>query len=139
MQAGEWIACLGMIELSNADRFPIDKIVAGKAVLSQAPFVLILVAGHTCGRNSEVSTGQILDFDGCAFLRRDMRWVVALVAGESRVFPLKHVAGIFVIEGFGVPLDERKVFAVVLRVTSGALLARSWRNVVAGVKALARR
>lgn len=36
---------------------------------------------------------------------------------------LEHVSGIFVIKSLGVPLDQRKVFPIVLGVTPGALLA----------------
>ena len=42
----------------------------------------------------------------------------------------QQISRVFVIEGPDVPLDQRKVFAVVLRMTPGALLAGADRNVV---------
>ena len=39
------------------------------------------------------------------------------------------------IERFRVPFDQRKVFAIVLRMTAGAFLARSGRQVVTSVQA----
>ena len=40
---------------------------------------------------------------------------------------------------FRVPLDQRKIFSVVLGVAAGALLARAGGNVVGGVQASTRR
>lgn len=49
---------------------------------------------------------------------------------------LENVPGIFVIEGFGIPLDQGKIFTVVLGMTTGTLLAGTGRNVVGRVQAL---
>ena len=48
---------------------------------------------------------------------------MALVAVYSGVLALKHVSGFFVIEGLDIPLDKGEVFAVVIGVAAGALLA----------------
>jgi hypothetical protein len=46
MQAGQRIACLRMIELRGADRFPILKIVALLAGRTKSAFVLIFVTAN---------------------------------------------------------------------------------------------
>lgn len=101
--------------------------------------MLVLVAGDTTGREAEVSAAGILDLDRGTFLRREVRRIVALVAGQARVLALEQVAGVFMIEGLGIPLDQREGFAVVLRVAAGALLAGTGWNVVGGVQSLASR
>ena len=45
----------------------------------------------------------------------------------------QQVSRFFVIESLDVPLDQREVFPVVLRVASGAFLAGAGKNVVGGV------
>lgn len=42
----------------------------------------------------------------------------------------QQISRVFVIEDLNVPLDQRKVFPVVLRVAPGAFLAGAGRNVV---------
>jgi len=96
--------------------------------------VIILVAGDAGGGYAEVSTGEILNLDGRALLGRDMRWDVALVAVQSGVLALQRVSGFLVIKSLDVPLDQRKIDAVVLGVAAGALLAGAGRNVIGGVQ-----
>lgn len=60
---------------------------------------------------------------------------MALVASQSRVLAFQRVAGFLVIESFDVPLDQRKVFAIMLGVAAGALLARPWRDVIGRMQA----
>lgn len=43
------------------------------------------------------------------------------------------------VEGLDVPLDERKIFSIVLRVAACTLLAGARRNVVGGVETFVRR
>src|SRR5579859_5190309 len=64
---------------------------------------------------------------------------MALTTGQASVFTFEKVAGVLVVKGFDVPLDQREVFAVVLGVAAGALLAGAWGNVVGGVKSLVSR
>ena len=61
---------------------------------------------------------------------------MTLRALQPGVLALENVPGIFVIEGFDIPLDQRKIFTVVLGMAAGALLAGTARNVVAGVQSL---
>lgn len=81
VKSGERIASLGVVELADVDRFPVLKVVTRLAILSQAALVLILVTCSTCGGKAQIGAVQIFDLDSAAFLRRNMRWIVALVAG----------------------------------------------------------
>ena len=106
---------------------------------SQATFVLILVAGDASGREAEVGAVRVLDLDGRAFLRRDVRGIVAFVAGQAGVLTFEQVTGVFMIEGLDVPLDQRKIFSVMLGVAACALLAGTGGDAVSGVQSPARR
>lgn len=64
---------------------------------------------------------------------------MALVAVQTDVLALEHVAGFLVIESFDVPLDQRKVESVVIGVAAGALLTGTRRDVVRGVQTPVRR
>lgn len=81
METGERIPCLGVVELPDVEGFPVLEVVAGLAILSQTTFVLIFVASNASGREPEIGAVQILNLDCAAFLRRDVRRIVALVAG----------------------------------------------------------
>jgi len=136
MLAGQRITCLRVIKLANADRFPILEIVAGLASRSQASLVLILVAGNATRGKAEVSPAQVLGFDRRAFLGRNMRRVMTLVAGKSSVLALEQISSLFVVEALDVPFDEREIFAIVLGVAAGAFLAGAGRYVVRGMQTL---
>jgi len=123
VQTRQWITGFRVVELSHVDRFPVDGIVAGLAVLAEASFVLIFVArGATTGQ-SEVGAAQVFLFDRRTFLRRNVRWIVALVTGYGSMLAFQNVSGLFVIESLDVPLDKGKIVAVMLGVAAGALLA----------------
>ena len=138
MQAGQGIARLGVIELgltrlTDIDALPVHEIVALQAVWTEASFVLVFVATDATGRQPQVSPARIFDLDRRTFLRRDAGGVVALVARQARMLAFQQVSRVFMIESLDVPLDQREVFPVVLRVAPGAFLAGSGRNVVRGV------
>lgn len=63
-----------------------------------------------------------------------MRRRVALVASQSCVFTFERISGLFVIETLDLPLDQRKIFAVMLGMTAGALLARTRGDVIRRVQ-----
>ena len=123
-----------MIELSDADRLPVDEVVATLAIGAKPPFVLVFVAGNASGRETQVSPVGILDLDRRAFLGRDVRRIVALIAGQTGMLALKRVPGVPMIERLDVPFNEREVFSIVLGVTARALLAGSGRDVVRRVQ-----
>ena len=140
VQAGQGIACLrviklGLTGLADIDRLPIHEIVALLAIRTQAAFVLIFMAGNAAGRQTEVGSARVLDFDGRAFLGRDVGRIVALVTGQARVLAFQQVSRFLVIERLDVPLDQREVFPVVLRVATGTFLTGARRDVIGGVQA----
>lgn len=63
---------------------------------------------------------------------------MAASTGQARMLAFENIAGKFVIECFRIPLNERKVFPVMLGVATGTLLARSLGDVVGGVQTLVR-
>ena len=65
-----------------------------------------------------------------------MRGIVAFVTAQAGVLAFERVSRLLVIEGFDVPLDQRKVLAIVLGVAACAFLAGTGGNVVAGVQSL---
>lgn len=136
MRTGQWIARLRVVELADADGFPIVVSVALQTILAQPSFVLVLMTSHaTCG-NAEERLVRIVDFDRRAIGLRDVLGTMAAVAGEACVFALEGVSGLLVVEGSDVPLDERKVLSVMLRVATNAFLARARTQVVRSVQAL---
>ena len=136
VQPGQRVACLGVIELAYVDLLPIDEVVARKTILAKASLVLILMAGGTGGGKAEIGSAEIFDLDRTTFLSRNVRGIMALGALQPCMLALENVPGIFVIEGFGIPLDQREIFTIVLGMTAGALLAGTARNVVGRVQAL---
>ena len=134
MQSGQRIARLGVIELRDADLLPVDEVVTGLALRSQASFVLIFVAGGAGSRDPEIGADQILFFDCCPLLRRDVRWIVTLGALDPCMLAFEDVSDLFVVEGLRVPFHEREVFTIVFRVTSRAFLARACGDVVSSVQ-----
>jgi len=86
VQSSQRIAGLGMVELPNADGFPIVVSVALEAVLAQPSLVLVLMAGDAVRRNAEKCFIQIFDFDGSAFRRRDVISGMTAIAGQPCMF-----------------------------------------------------
>ena len=123
VQPGQWVACLGVIELAYVDLLPIDEVVARKTILAKASLVLILMAGGAGGGKAEIGSAEIFDFDRTAFLRRNVRGIMALGALQPCMLALENVPGIFVIKGFDIPLNQGEIFTVVFGMASGALLA----------------
>jgi len=136
VQTGEWIASFCVIELLNLDGFPVFKIVALQAVCSQPPLVFVLVAGDAARRNTQECPVQIFNLDGRALGGRNFVGGVALSAGQARVLAFQYVSRLLVIEGLGIPLHNREVLAVVLRVAAHALFAGAWGEVIRGVQTL---
>jgi predicted lysophospholipase L1 biosynthesis ABC-type transport system permease subunit len=65
-----------------------------------------------------------------------VRRIVAFAAGQAGVLAFEYVSRFLVIEGFDVPLNQRKVLAIVLGVAACAFLAGASGNFVGGVQAL---
>jgi len=135
---GQRIARFAVIELADGDRLPVVVVVALQAIRAQTPLVLVLVAGDAALRYSEKRPRQILDLDHRARYRTDVLRGMALVTGDALMFPLQNVARQLMIEGLGIPLDERKVFPVVLRVALAASIVAALGDVVGSMQSLAR-
>jgi hypothetical protein len=135
VQPRQWVARLRVIELGNADLLPVFEIVALLTGRTKAALMGVLVTTAACGGETEIGPVQVLDLDGWAVGGRDARRIVAFVAGKAGVLAFEHVARFLMIEGLDIPLDQREVLAIVLRVAARALLAGVGRNVVGGVQA----
>ena len=136
VQTRQWVSGLAVIELPDVKLLPIHKVVAGLAGGTETALVEIFVARNAGSRKTEKGAVQIFIFDCRAFLRGYARCVVALVTGQSRVLAFQHVPGFLVVEGLGVPFNQREVFAIVFGVTASTLLARAGRNVIRRVQSL---
>ena len=99
--------------------------------------MLILVAGRASLGNAQERPGQVLDLDDSSGRRRDVLSRVAFTAFHTLVLAFKNVARQLVVEGLGVPLYDRKVFAVVFGVALATRIVATFGNVVGGVKTLA--
>jgi len=108
--------------------------VALQAVLAQASFVEIFMAGYASLRDPQEGLPKVFALDAGALVGGNALREVALVAGQSRVLAFQHVTGFAVIEFVGIPLDQLKIRSVVVRVTARALLARSRRDTIGGVQ-----
>jgi len=122
-----------VIELSGGI-FPGDEVVALQAILSETSFVKVFVAGHACLRNPQEGLAQILLLYVRALGGGDFIGQVALIAGQAGMFAFQQVSGFFVIELVRIPLDQRKIFAVVIRVAAHAFLAGARGDVIGPVQ-----
>jgi hypothetical protein len=130
VQPGQRIACLRVIELTNADCLPVLKVVALLAGWPKTSAVRVLMASGASRRYPEIGLVKVLDFDHRAFLWTNSRWRMTAIASQSCVLAFEQVSGLLMVERFDVPLDEGEVFAIVFRVAACTLLAGAWRNVV---------
>ena len=126
VQAGQWIASSGVIELAGAlsetGYFPLVVVMTLQAVLAQAAFVFVFMASYARGRDSEESPIQVLGLDALTFAGGNMFGRMAPVAGQPRVLAFERVTGLAVVKSFDIPLDQGEVHAVVVGVATGALL-----------------
>ena len=141
VQARQGEACFRVIELAwagtNIYALPVLIGVALQTVLTQASVVLVLVAAGAGLREAQVSASEI-QFDGRPLRSDDVGWRVTLVAGQAGVFAFQEVPGLTMIKYFQVPLDQRKIFAVVFGVAARAFLARSGGELVRAMQSFAR-
>ena len=90
---------------------PARRVVTGLAGLNKAAMVRIAMAiGAFLKPNIGISRSAV------------GAWRMTFFARHLRMRSGQRIAGFGVIESPGVPLDERKIFSVVLRVTANALL-----------------
>lgn len=127
-----------MVELADANGLPIVVVMALQAVRPQPAFVMVLMASRAGRRYAQVRLAQVFDLDGGAFSRRNVIGGMALVTSHARMFAFEHVAGLLVIEGLDVPLNQRKSLAVVVGVAVHAILTRIRLDVVGSMQAFVR-
>src|SRR5215469_6403212 len=94
------------------------------------------MARNAGGRQTKKGPVQVLVLDDCPLLWGNTGRVVALIAFEAGVLAFQDIPGLFVVEGLCIPFDQRKVCAIVLRVTAGALLTGPRGDVVGRMQAL---
>ena len=123
-----------MIELTDADGFPVAGVVTLQTIGSEAAVVLVLMTGSTAGRNSKKCPGYVLDLDVRAFVLRDMFWRVTLVTLQPDVFSFEFPVGLRVIEMLEVPFCQGEVFAIVLGVAGNTFQTRARLEVVGSVQ-----
>lgn len=133
VSARQWISRLGVIKLANRQRFPIGVVMALLTVRAQTSLVRILVASGAGLRNAQKTARQILGLDRRARRRIDMVGTVAAGAGYPGMFAFENIAGELVIENFRIPLDERKILAIVFGVAARTPITCAGRNVVGSV------
>lgn len=112
-----------MIELADIDLFPVDEVMARLTSCTETAFVEIFVACKAASGEAEISAIQIFRLDRGPFLLRNMGGGMTFVAGKAGMLAFKDVSRLLVVESMDIPLDERKIFAIVFGVATGALLA----------------
>lgn len=138
MQTSQRIARHRMVERAETDRFPVSVIVTLQAVGSELSVVFVTMAAAAARGQTQKRSAQISCFDDRAFARRHALWPVTLVAFQPGVFALQPVAGLRVIESLAIPLDEGKIFFVVLGVALRAFQTGTWLEIVGGVQSPSR-
>ena len=112
-----------MIKLGHVDGLPVGEVVALDTIRTEPPVVRILVAGGAGLRNTQKAVRNVLHLDRRALRGGNMVGAMAASTSHAGVLAFENITGKFVIEGFAIPLDERKILTVVFRVTARALLA----------------
>jgi len=113
--------------------------VALLAIRAQPPFVRILMTGGAGLGGAQKRSAQILDLDKRLVGGRNVLRAMTLVAGQAGVFSLQRIASLLVIKRIGIPLDDGKIFSIVVGVAAHAALAGSRLEVVGGVQPAVRR
>lgn len=121
---GKRIARGGVVEAAYV--LPVGCVVAALAILAELALVEILVAGEAGAGQPEETPALVLVTDQPAKLRLNMLRSMALPALHGGVLAFQQVAGFGVVELFlrRFPVNELKVFAVMLGVTANAVFVR---------------
>src|SRR5581483_1163511 len=96
------------------------------------------MAAHACGRGAKERLVQVFDFDQRASRAGDVLSSVAAIANQPTMFAFERIPSLAMVKRIAVPLDDRKVFPVMLGVAADALLTRARRDVIAGVQSRSR-
>lgn len=116
VHSGERILRFAMVEFADGDIFPIGRVVTLRAIAAQSAFMRVLVASSAGLRHAQKTARQILHLD-CR-TRRDCNVLGSVAAGTGKpsMFSHESIARELVIERLRIPLDQRKVLAVMFRV-----------------------
>jgi hypothetical protein len=136
VQSGQRILCLQVVELTDGDVLPVGIVMALQAIRTQSSLVLVLMASSAGSGNSEERLTQIFDFNLRALRRRNAIRCMTPITSQSCVLALKSVSRLLVIETLGIPLDQREILSVVLRMAASAFLARAWFDVIGRMQPL---
>jgi len=124
--AGKWITGLRVIEL----RFPRDGGVTLQAVRAQRPLVLVLVTGGAGTREPEKTSVEVLDTG--AF--NDEPGRVTAITSDLGVLSLEGEPDAGVLKLARLPVQQRKILAVMLGMTVDASVAAPTGTRVCGVQ-----
>jgi hypothetical protein len=123
VKARERIIRFRMVELTRL--FPVRQIMAALAVGAELSFMHIRMAGHAVLRESQIGTREVLLLDQRALRRNHVRWRMALLARDTGMLIHQRIAGqpmVELLEG-RIPVNERKIYAVMFEVAPHALTA----------------
>lgn len=120
--SAERVPGVGMLETQVA--LPTRKRMATRAVSSQLAAMFVRVAGKAVARNAKESAAQIFHYDCPSLGCRDVFRFVTPATGQTRVTAFQHVTCLAVVELFhcGFPANQVEPFAVVIRMTTNAIL-----------------
>jgi len=135
VQSAQRVAGFGVIKLLDRGyTFPVGEIVALVAIRAQPPLVRVLVAGGARLGDAEEGFVQILYFEERAIGGGYVLGAVTLVAVQACVLCLERIPRLLVVERIRIPLNDGKIFSVVVGVAAHASLAGARLLVVSGVE-----
>ena len=123
VHSGQGILCFRMVELLGL--FPVGHIVAALAVGAELPLVHVLMAGDAILREAQKRLREVLLLNQRALRGNHVRRRMALLASYGRVLFHEWISGLAMIELLKrrLPMDERKILAIVLEVAPHAVPA----------------
>lgn len=109
--------CFGVVKA--ASRLPVRGVVAPDTIAAQFTLVFVFVTRNAGTREAQEGAVEILHLDQIPIGRSDLFGVVATVTRQPRVFAVENEAGFAVIKAClgWLPMDQRKVGAIVFRMT----------------------
>jgi len=134
MQPGEWVACARVIELDEAERFPVCIVVTLEAIGPEPASVPVLMTGRTIRRDAQECPVQVLYLDLSALACGHELLRMALTTNQPRMLALESPPGEAVIERLDIPFREREIFTIVFGVAADASRIRTSLSVVGSVQ-----
>ena len=132
---GQGVARFGVVE-GSGDILPLVEVVALLALRTQTSLMRILMAGSAGLGNADEAPVEVPHLDERAVSRGNVLRCMTLLTFDPSVFSFQHVARLFMIEGLGVPLEDGEIYAIVVGVALGALLAGAGGETVGKMQTL---